>query len=68
MTQQEYDNIIRLESDVVQTLHEAFKTGDPAGELAQKAAALHGQCLSFYWDSYTKEAHAGVAVFIYTNN
>jgi hypothetical protein len=43
------------------TLNEAFKTGDPAGELAQKAADLHRQWLCCFWDSYTKEAHAGVA-------
>lgn len=38
-----------------------MQTGDPAGPLAQKAADLHRQWLSFYWDNYTKEAHAGVA-------
>lgn len=39
----------------------AYQTGDPAGELAQNAADIHRQWLSFYWDSYTKEAHTGVA-------
>lgn len=61
MTQEEYDRVTRLGEDVMKTLHEAFQTGDPAGELAQKAADLHRQWLSFYWDSYTKEVHAGVA-------
>jgi len=61
MTQEEYDEITRLEKEVIQTLQEAFETGNPAGELAQKAADLHRRWLSFYWDSYTKEAHAGVA-------
>ncbi len=61
MTQSEYDKVTRLESEVMATLAAAFITGDPAGALAQKAATLHGQWLSFYWDSYTKEAHAGVA-------
>ena len=27
----------------------------------QKAADLHRQWLSFWWDSYSKEAHAGLA-------
>lgn len=61
MIQEEFDEATRLQKEVMETLLAAFKTGDPAGELAQKAADLHRQWLSFYWDSYTKEAHAGVA-------
>lgn len=61
MTQEEYTEITRLGEEVLETLLAAFETGDPAGELAQKAADLHRQWLSFYWDAYTKEAHAGVA-------
>ena len=61
MTQEESDEITRLSNEVMDTLHAAFATGDPAGELAQKAADLHRQWLSFYWDQYSKEAHAGVA-------
>jgi len=61
MTQEEYDKVTKLENDVIETLHQAFKTGDPAGELAQKAADLHRLWLSFYWNSYTKDAHTGVA-------
>jgi DNA-binding transcriptional MerR regulator len=60
MTQEQYDEITKLTEDVLETLYAAFKTGDPAGELAQKAADLHRQWLSFYWDNYTKEAHVGV--------
>ncbi|NLD48643.1 MAG: MerR family transcriptional regulator [Clostridiaceae bacterium] len=60
MTKEEYDRVTDLGNKVLETLHEAFKTGDPKGELAQKAADLHRQWLSFYWDSYSKEAHAGV--------
>jgi DNA-binding transcriptional MerR regulator len=61
MTQEQYAEIEKLGEDVINTLSKAFETGDPAGELAQKAADLHRRWLSFYWDSYTKEAHAGVA-------
>ncbi|MGM0875249.1 MAG: MerR family transcriptional regulator [Bacillota bacterium] len=61
MTEQQYAEVEKLGADVIDTLNEAFATGDPAGELAQKAADLHRRWLSFYWDSYTKEAHAGVA-------
>lgn len=61
MTQEQYDEVTQLGNAVQETLAAAFKTGDPAGELAQKAADLHRQWLCYYWDSYTKEAHAGVA-------
>lgn len=61
MTQEQYEAVTKLEKDVLETLAKAFKTGDPAGELAQKAADLHRQWLSFFWGGYTKEAHAGVA-------
>ncbi|MGI5840046.1 MAG: MerR family transcriptional regulator [bacterium] len=61
MTEEEYDAVNRLGQEVLENLYAAFRTGDPAGELAQKAADLHRQWLSFYWGNYTKEAHAGVA-------
>lgn len=61
MTQEQYEEVSRLAEEVNTTLAEAFKTGDPAGELAQKAADLHKKWLTFYWDSYSKEAHAGLA-------
>lgn len=61
MTQEEYEAVTKLNEECLSTLAEAFKTGDPAGELAQKAADLHRQWLTFWWDSYSKEAHAGLA-------
>ncbi|KJS84855.1 MAG: MerR family transcriptional regulator [Peptococcaceae bacterium BICA1-8] len=61
MSQEEYDEITRLGNEVIESLHAAFLTGDPTSELAQKTADLHRQWLSFYWEGYTKEAHAGVA-------
>lgn len=61
MTEKEYAEVEQLSESIHTTLAEAFATGDPAGELAQKAADLHRQWLSFYWDSYSKEVHAGVA-------
>ncbi|HLV10187.1 MAG TPA: MerR family transcriptional regulator, partial [Halanaerobiales bacterium] len=61
MSQEEYAELTELEKKVKETLKAALETGDPAGELAQKAADLHRQWISFYWDSYNKEAHAGVA-------
>ncbi|WP_239616645.1 MerR family transcriptional regulator [Cohnella mopanensis] len=61
MTEQQYDEVEQLAAKIHATLAEAFATGNPAGELAQTAADLHRQWLTFYWDSYSKEAHAGVA-------
>ena len=60
MTEEEYEQVNKLAAEVLKTLSEAFKTGDPSGELAQKAANLHRQWLCFYWDEYSKEAHAGI--------
>lgn len=61
MTQGQYDEFQRLSAEVLDTLKAAFATGDPAGELARKTADLHRQWLGYTWDSYCKEAHAGLA-------
>lgn len=61
MTQEDYDKAVKLEKEFKDTLAEAFKIGDPAGELAQRAAELHKQWLTMYWHQYSKEAHAGLA-------
>lgn len=61
MTQEEYDRAASLAIQITETLAKAFATGDPASELAQKAADLHKQWLSLYWNQYSKEAHAGIA-------
>ncbi|NLM96650.1 MAG: MerR family transcriptional regulator [Halanaerobiaceae bacterium] len=61
MTQEEYEEMARIEEKLMETLQAAFETGNPAGELARQAAELHRQWLSFYWDSYSEEAHAGLA-------
>ncbi|WP_315117702.1 MerR family transcriptional regulator [uncultured Clostridium sp.] len=61
MTQEEYDKVTSLAEQVISTLKEAFKNGDPASDIAQRAADLHKQWLTFYWSEYSKEAHAGLA-------
>jgi DNA-binding transcriptional MerR regulator len=60
MTQEQYDQAEGLSQSIKEMLAEAYRTGDPAGELAQKAVDLHRQWLCLYWDGYTKEAHAGL--------
>lgn len=61
MNEKEYTEWEKLGLRVIESLKEAIATGDPAGELAQKTADLHGQWLSYTWDSYSKEAHASLA-------
>ena len=66
MTPDQYAEAERLSAEVLSTLNEAFKTDDPSSELAQKVADLHRQWLCFFWDNYSKEAHAGVAqMYVY---
>lgn len=61
MTEEQYAAIQQLEEEMFETLLQAMEHGDPASVLAQKSADLHREWLSFYWNSYSKEAHAGVA-------
>ncbi len=60
MTEEQYNEVQSINEELMKTLHEAKKTGNPAGELAQKAAELHKKWLCFYWDEYSKEAHANL--------
>lgn len=57
MTQEDYAALEKLTEELNETLRRAFETGDPAGELAQKACELHRRWLLYFWDSYSKEAH-----------
>jgi len=61
MSEEKYAETTRLAEEIMETLNEAMKTGNPSGEIAQKAAALHKQWLMAYWDNYSEEAHAGLA-------
>lgn len=61
MSEDQYSRMEALGKEIMTTLKEAFDTGDPAGDLAQKVADLHRQWLGFTWSSYSKEAHAGLA-------
>lgn len=61
MTKEQYDEVTRLSEELQNTLAQAFLEGDPASELAQKAAELHKQWLTYFWSEYSKEAHAGLA-------
>jgi hypothetical protein len=61
MTEKAYAEVTHLEQLIKETLAQALVSGDPSSELAQKTADLHRQWISYYWDFYSKEAHAGLA-------
>lgn len=60
MTKEQYAEAEKLSAELNETLNAAFKQGDPAGELAQKACGLHKKWLMYFWDGYSKEAHMGL--------
>jgi DNA-binding transcriptional MerR regulator len=61
MSKEQYAEVEKLSAEVNETLKAAFEQGDPSGELAQKACELHKRWLCYFWDSYSKEAHKGLA-------
>lgn len=61
ITEEQYTEMEKLGERVIDTLKSAYATGEPEGELAQRAADLHRQWLNYFWKGYTKEAHAGLA-------
>lgn len=61
MTPEEYDEWTQLGNELKATLAEAFKTGNPASDMSQKAVELHKRWLTFTWNKYSNEAHAGLA-------
>lgn len=60
MTEEEHQELQRLEREMFSALQAGMEAGDPAGEAAQKAADLHKRWLTFFWDPYSPEAHAGL--------
>jgi len=61
LTKEQYAEGERLRLEFEETLKAAFITGDPAGELAQKACALHKKWLRIFYPKYSKEYHLGLA-------
>ncbi|MBM7553492.1 MerR family transcriptional regulator [Thalassobacillus pellis] len=61
MSEEKYAEVNRIEMEMKEALSKGMAIGDPASEPAQKAADLHRKWLTYFWDKYTKEAHAGVA-------
>ncbi len=63
MSQEKYHRMEELTQEFNQTLRAALLEKDPAGELAQKACALHKEWLLLFWprESYTGKAHRALA-------
>ena len=61
LTQEQYEEGERLRLEMEEMLKSAFKSGNPAGELAQKTCNLHRQWLSVFYSRYSKEYHLGLA-------
>lgn len=57
MTHERYAEGERLRQEAEDTLKAALETGDPAGELAQKACDLHGKWLAVFQPEYNKAYH-----------
>ncbi len=59
MNKEQYDEVEELTKQVNVAIKEAFETGDPKGEMAQRACQLHKQWICKYWPegTYSKEAH-----------
>ena len=61
MNEEQYREFTHLEQQVLESLMDAVKTGDPSSDAAQKTADLHRQWLGFTWPFYSPEAHMGLA-------
>ena len=60
LTKEQYEKGEQLRIEIEEALKAAFETGDPAGELAQKACDFHKQWLCIYNPKYSKEYHIGL--------
>lgn len=62
LTQEEYTAWKALGDEILQALAAAVQAGaDPAGPEGQRVAVLHRRWLSYSWEAYTPQAHAGLA-------
>ncbi len=61
MTQEDFNKLNELASEVKFYLEQAYKHRDPSSLLAQKAAELHKEWVTLSWGTYDEEAHANLA-------
>lgn len=61
LTEEDYDRWTALGAEIKDALAGAVREGaDPAGTEGQRIAVLHRQWLSYSWETYTPQAHAGL--------
>lgn len=66
LTQEEFNEAKALEKEIIDLLIKAKKNNDPTSIEAERVAEMHKKWLCFYWDQYSKEAHAGLAqMYVY---
>ncbi len=61
MSKEDFDKIQKLSLEFNEALKLAYEQGDPSSDLAMKACKLHKEWLTYFWNSYSKEAHKGLA-------
>ena len=62
MTQEDSSDVQTLEHAILTALTEAVRSSvSPTGEAGLRIAELHRKWLSYYWTTYTPQAHAGLA-------
>jgi len=67
LTREQYEESEQLRIAVEKTLIAAIESGDPAGEMAQRACDLHRQWLCFFYPNYTKAYHKGLGEMYVTD-
>lgn len=60
-TPEQFRRSQELSRQINESLKKACAQGDPSSPLAQEVCAMHKEWLMFYWSSYSREAHLGLA-------
>lgn len=61
MSEAQWQRFTALQQELMVTLLKAMDEGNPKGKLGRRTAELHREWLSFTWNHYSPEAHAGLA-------
>jgi len=61
MSQEEFQKMKTIEDELFTLLEKAVKTADPTSPEAEALVEKHKAWLMFSWNTYSKEAHAGLA-------
>ncbi len=61
LSQTDYQNMQRLEQQLFDLLKEGVKSTDPSGQVSSEITNTHKQWLLYTWQSYSAEAHKGLA-------